>query len=62
MTHVIDIDTAQDIARALEDVIGFLTDNSCSDPDCCGGPYYTVDQYDKGVETLADYGLKVERP
>lgn len=44
---------------ALDDVIGYLADNSCGDPDCCGGPFYEREQFTGGVETLEQFGLTV---
>lgn len=43
---------------ALNDLIGYLTDNSCSDPDCCGGPYYEEEHYEAGIKALKRYGLE----
>lgn len=44
---------------ALDDVIGYLADNSCGDPDCCGGPFYERWHFTGGVETLEGFGLTV---
>ena len=42
---------------AIRDVTDYVTDNSCSDPDCCGGPFSSVEDYEEGERTLASYGL-----
>jgi hypothetical protein len=57
---VLDINDLNRLEWAMSDIIGYLSDNSCGDPDCCGGPYYEVEQYDAGVAVLAEYGLAVE--
>ena len=49
----------QELSYALEDVYGYLTDNSCSDPDCCGGPFYEVEQYEEGLKVLEKFGIGV---
>lgn len=50
----------QDLEAGLADVIGYLTDNSCCDPDCCGGPYYSGKDFDEGVAILKKYGIKYD--
>ena len=42
---------------ALSDIEGYLTDNSCSDPDCCSGPYYTVEDVGQATAILNKFGL-----
>lgn len=44
---------------ALDDVIGYLADNSCGDPECCGGPFYEREDFAGGVKTLESFGLTV---
>ena len=46
------IDELNTLRNALNDIIGYLTDNSCGDPDCCGGPYYTDREYEEGLQVL----------
>lgn len=53
----LDLDALQNLRNAIDDVVGYLSDNSCSDPDCCGGPYYTEKDYESGLEVLALHGL-----
>ena len=48
----------QELRYAIDDIVGYETDNSCGDPDCCGGPYYEKEDFDRGVRRLAGYGLK----
>lgn len=57
---VADIDALQMLRDAINDVVGYLTDNSCTDPDCCGGPYYTEHEYFSGLQELRKYGIEVE--
>ena len=46
------------LRNALDDFTGFVSDNSCSDPECCGGPFYTVEEFDRAETLLASYGIK----
>lgn len=46
-----------ELKYALGDVLDYLTDNSCGDPDCCGEPYVDQKSYEDGVETLRKYGI-----
>lgn len=55
---LIDINGLNRLRYALDDVIGYLADNSCGDPECCGGPYYEQDDFDNGVAIMAEFGLK----
>ena len=57
----IDINDLNRINHALADVIGYLSDNSCGDPECCGGPYYEEGHFDDGVAILEEYGFTVDR-
>jgi len=54
----VDLNDLQNIRDALSDVVGYLTDTSCSDPDCCGGPFYEKTDFELGCKTLENYGLK----
>jgi hypothetical protein len=53
----INIDDLNALANDIPQMLGYLTDNSCGDPDCCGGPFYTTEDFDQGVATLARFGL-----
>lgn len=44
---------------AVDDVLGYLSDNSCSDPDCCGGPFYEIEQFRDGVKVMEGFGLTI---
>lgn len=57
MKIVSTVSELQELKEALSDVIGYLTDNSCGDPDCCGGPYYTSEEYESGLNTLFKFGI-----
>ena len=48
------------LGRSIEEVLGYSSDNSCSDPDCCGGPFYDIQDYVDGVELLRDYGIELD--
>jgi len=52
----------QRLKFAISDVEGYLTDNSCSDPDCCGGPFYERDEYDRGAAVMREFGLEAPLP
>jgi hypothetical protein len=57
---MVDIDLAQlnAIQQAASDMLGFLSDNSCGDPECCGGPYYEKADFERGDELLRSLGLR----
>ena len=46
---------------ATDNMLLYLGDNSCSDPDCCSGPYYTLQEYEEGLKVLNELGLHYER-
>lgn len=48
------------LSWAIGNVLGYLSDNSCNDPDCCGGPFYDRQDYVDGVELLRDYGIELD--
>lgn len=50
----------QALQYSIDYVVGYLTDNSCSDPDCCGGPCYEHDDYIKDIEKLKEFGIEVD--
>jgi hypothetical protein len=53
------LDKLQELRDSLDDMIGYLTDNSCSDPTCCGGPYYLYSDFDDAQRFLkAEYGIE----
>ena len=49
-----------DLADAIGNITGYLSDNSCGDPDCCGGPFFDKDQYDEGLKMLESFGLRFD--
>lgn len=49
-----------DIVHRLNQLHGYLTDNSCSDPDCCGGPFYDEQDYTDGIAMLKELGLEYD--
>jgi hypothetical protein len=49
-----------DLRYALDEMIEYLTDNSCSDPECCNGPYSTKKDFDDAAARLAKYGLEYQ--
>lgn len=56
--HVLTWDDINALRNALDDLIGYVADNSCSDPDCCGGPYYEKADFERAEALLAEYGIK----
>lgn len=54
------IEELQDLNYAISDVIGYLTDNSCSNPECCGGPFYDIEDFGEGLSVLKKYNLEVD--
>jgi len=50
----------QELKWAIDYVVGYETDNSCSDPDCCGGPYYEREDYLECLETLKKFGIEYD--
>jgi hypothetical protein len=54
----INIDQLNALRQACDDMLGYLSDNSCSDPECCGGPYYVKDDFERGQDTLRTLGLQ----
>jgi hypothetical protein len=49
-----------ELEDAIGNITGYLSDNSCGDPDCCGGPFYDKDQYDEGLKMLESFGLRFD--
>lgn len=56
--HVLTWAEISAIRNALDDFIGYVSDNSCADPDCCGGPYYEQSDFDNAAALLAKYGIE----
>lgn len=54
---ITDIFELTEIKYALDDLHGYETDNSCSDPDCCGEPFYTIEQFEDAKAVLSKYGI-----
>jgi hypothetical protein len=54
----ININQLNALHQACSDMLGYLSDNSCSDPDCCGGPYYEKEDFEHGQDTLRTFGLR----
>ena len=46
------------LREALFDLTGYVADNSCNDPDCCGGPYYEKADLERAEALLAKYGIE----
>lgn len=57
MKEIKSINELSELNYAISDILGYLTDNSCGDPECCGGPYYEKEEYDNGINLLKAYGL-----
>jgi hypothetical protein len=58
---LINIDQLNALRQACDDILGYLSDNSCSDPECCGGPYYDHDDFERGQDTLRTLNLQFVR-
>ena len=56
----LNLEQLTELLYAMQDVHGYLTDNSCSDPDCCGGPFYTEADYDAAAAIMLKYGLSYD--
>jgi hypothetical protein len=54
----INIDQLYALYNACIDMLGYLGDNSCSDPECCGGPLYEKKDFEHGQDTLRTFGLR----
>ena len=51
------LDELQELNWAIDYVTGYLTDNSCSDPECCGGPYFFYEDYLENLEIMKKFGI-----
>lgn len=40
---------------AIDTVLGYISDNSCGDPECCGGPYYSDEEFVIAKGIVEDY-------
>lgn len=56
----LNLEQLTELLYAMQDVHGYMTDNSCGDPDCCGGPFYTEAGYDAAAEIMHKYGLSYD--
>lgn len=56
----LNLDQITELLYAMQEVHGYLTDNSCSDPDCCGGPFYTEAAFDAAAAIMLKYGLSYD--
>ncbi len=56
------LEELQELNWAIDYVTGYLTDNSCGDPECCGGPYYNYDDYLENLEVMHKFGIYYENP
>jgi hypothetical protein len=54
-------DELNKLRDATDIMLLYLGDNSCGDPECCGGPYYTLVDYEAGLKVLNELGLHYER-
>lgn len=56
---ILSLEAAQEVSYAIDYIIGHATDNSCADPDCCGGPYYDDATAAEYAEILLAWGIKI---
>lgn len=54
----LNLDAVREVNYAIDDLYGYLTDNSCGDPDCCGGPYYTEEDFKRASAILLKHGIE----
>ena len=54
------LEQLRDIAEAINNIVGYETDNSCGDPECCGGPYYEIEDYQAAIVFLWRFGIEYE--
>ena len=40
---------------AIDTVLGYISDNSCGDPECCGGPYYSDEEFVIAKSVVENY-------
>lgn len=50
----------QEAINAMNDIVGYETDTSCGDPECCGGPYYEREDYEAAILFLRRFGIEYE--
>jgi len=50
----------QEVINAMNDIVGYETDTSCGDPECCGGPYYEREDYEAAIVFLRRFGIEYE--
>ena len=60
MAQKMNIEALRALSWAIDDMIGYLADNSCGDPDCCGGPFYDETQFDHGIAVLGALGIEYD--
>ena len=53
----VDLNQLQMIQHAISDIVEYETDNSCGDPECCGGPWGSKEASDEGIDLLRKYGI-----
>jgi hypothetical protein len=40
---------------AIDTVLGYISDTSCGDPECCGGPYYSDEEFVIAKDIVENY-------
>lgn len=60
MTKKINLDEVRQLSWATDYIFGYETDNSCGDPDCCGGPFFNKKDYEEALEDLLKFGLEYD--
>lgn len=40
---------------AIDTVLGYISDTSCGDPECCGGPYYSDEEFVIAKDVVENY-------
>jgi hypothetical protein len=55
-------DDLNNIKQCIDTCFGYLTDNSCGDPECCGGPYYEYEDFlDARRILFEDYSINIPK-
>ena len=44
-----------DLRDAIDTVLVYISDNSCGDPECCGGPYYSDEEFIIAKDVVENY-------
>lgn len=57
MINPVSLRKLRELEWAISNLVGYICDNSCGDPECCGGPFYTEEDFREAEQILRDVGL-----